>query len=87
MIGCLRTRVREQPIITLYFESENELKFYNLEAWSTVVQLKKRDWIQNLMCWRICQKFHEIIKHGILHLKITDHGVRNADIHITMRAP
>ena len=24
MIGCLRT---------LYFESENELKFYNLEAW------------------------------------------------------
>ena len=33
MIGCLRTRVRKQPIIALYFESENELKFYNLEAW------------------------------------------------------
>ena len=32
MIGCLRTRVRKQPIISLYFESENELKFYNLEA-------------------------------------------------------
>ena len=32
MIGCLRTRVRKQPIIALYFESENELKFYNLEA-------------------------------------------------------
>ena len=32
MIGCLRTRVRMQPIIALYFESENELKFYNLEA-------------------------------------------------------
>ena len=27
MIGCLRTRVRKQPIIALYFESENELKF------------------------------------------------------------
>ena len=26
MIGCLRTRVRKQPIIALYFESENELK-------------------------------------------------------------
>ena len=26
-------RVRKQPIIELYFESENELKFYNLEAW------------------------------------------------------
>ena len=33
MIGCLQTRVRKQPIIALYFEFENELKFYNLEAW------------------------------------------------------
>ena len=33
MIGCLQTHVRKQPIIALYFESENELKFYNLEAW------------------------------------------------------
>ena len=32
MIDCLRTRVRKQPIIALYFESENELKFYNLET-------------------------------------------------------
>ena len=32
MIGCLRTRVHKQPIIALYFESENVLKFYNLEA-------------------------------------------------------
>ena len=32
MIGCLRTRVRNQPIIALYFESENVLKLYNLEA-------------------------------------------------------
>ena len=32
MIGCLRTRVRKQPIIALYFESENVLKLYNLES-------------------------------------------------------
>ena len=32
MIGCLRRRVRKQPIIGLYFEFENELKFYKLEA-------------------------------------------------------
>ena len=32
MIGCLRTRVRKQPIIALYFEFENEFQFYNLEA-------------------------------------------------------
>ena len=32
MIGCVRTRVRKQPIIALYYESENELKFNNLEA-------------------------------------------------------
>ena len=33
MVGCLRTRVHKQSIIALYFESETELKFYNLEAW------------------------------------------------------
>ena len=36
MIGCLRTRVCKQPIVALYFESKNELKFYNLEALSLV---------------------------------------------------
>ena len=34
MIGCLRTCVLKQPIIALSFESENELKFYNLKACS-----------------------------------------------------
>ena len=38
MIGCLRTRVHKQPIIALYFESENELKFYNLETSWTQTQ-------------------------------------------------
>ena len=33
MIGCLRTRVRKQQIIVLYFEFETALKFYNLETW------------------------------------------------------
>ena len=32
MIGCLQTRVCKQPILALYFEFENELKIYNLEA-------------------------------------------------------
>ena len=32
MIGCLRTCVRKQPIIALYFEFETALKFNNLEA-------------------------------------------------------
>ena len=27
MIGCLQTRVHKQPIIPLYFEFENKLKF------------------------------------------------------------
>ena len=39
MIGCLRTRVRKQPIITFYFEFENELKIYNLGARPTGVVL------------------------------------------------
>ena len=34
MIACLRTRVRKQPIIALYFEFEAVLKFYNIEVWS-----------------------------------------------------
>ena len=32
MIDCLRTCVRKEPIIALYFEFETVLKFYNLEA-------------------------------------------------------
>ena len=32
MINCLRTRVHKQPIIALYFELENVLKFYKLEV-------------------------------------------------------
>ena len=35
LIGCLRTRVRKQPIIVLYLEFENKLNklnFYNLKA-------------------------------------------------------
>ena len=37
MIGCLWTRVRKQPVIALYFESETVLKFYKLEARSYVL--------------------------------------------------
>ena len=33
MIGCM------QPIFALYFESENELKFYSLEASSDILTL------------------------------------------------
>ena len=34
----------KQPIIALYFESENDLKFYNLEAWSSVVCSSSLNW-------------------------------------------
>ena len=36
MIGYLRTSVRKQPIIALYFEFENELKFITIEARSRI---------------------------------------------------
>ena len=51
MIGCLRTRVRKQPIIALYFESENELKIYNFEARNhtksifTTTQIRIATWL------------------------------------------
>ena len=52
MIGCLRTRVK-QTIIALYFESENELKFYSLEAclsikydkWQSLVAILPITWL------------------------------------------
>ena len=47
MIGCLQTRVHKLPIIALYFESENELKFYNLEAWSQTMSWKGLFWKKN----------------------------------------
>ena len=40
MIGRLGTCVRKQPIIALYFESENELKLYKLEARSSIFQVE-----------------------------------------------
>ena len=48
MIGWLRTRVRKQPIIMLYFESENELKFYNLEARSILFSFFFHDYIYSI---------------------------------------
>ena len=39
MIGCLRTHVRKQPIVALYFEFETVLKFYNLKARSHFIHL------------------------------------------------
>ena len=33
MIACLLARFHKQPIIALYLELENDLKFYHLEAW------------------------------------------------------
>ena len=52
MIGCLRTRFRKQPIITLYLESENELKFYNLEAWILCINLELWLTADVLTLWR-----------------------------------
>ena len=39
MLGCMRTRVRKQPIIALYFEFENVLKIYNLKTWNQYKQV------------------------------------------------
>ena len=50
MIGWLRTRVRKQPIIALYFESETVLKFYNLEVWCLASKSYER-YKQELLAW------------------------------------
>ena len=45
---CPQARVRKQSIIALYFEFENELKFYNLGAWK---EHFKQFWISFLPQW------------------------------------
>ena len=56
MIGYLRTRVRKQPIIALYFDSETVLKFYNLEArWKDRIyefdSLKEKQFQKKCKCY------------------------------------
>ena len=59
MIGCLRTRVRKQPIIALYFESENEVKFYNLEAWFVVTRSDAIAWLYPAELIVVCYQGEE----------------------------
>ena len=42
MMGCLRTHVRKQPIIELYFESETVLKLCNLKVLAILFFKKKK---------------------------------------------
>ena len=49
-----KARVRKHPIIALYFESENELKFYNLEAWCSLYFILKT----NSILKTYAAKFH-----------------------------
>ena len=51
MIGCLWTRVRKLPIIALYFESENEFKFYNLKAVAKHEQWKHKTILNLQLCF------------------------------------
>ena len=61
MIGCLRTRVRKHPIIALYFESENELKLYSLEAWFPLSLAKKRTIIARPLLWCLVQSLWQAL--------------------------
>ena len=66
MIGCLQTHVSKQPIIALYFESENELKFYNLEAWSANVAHVPKICCVNILDVVPFQSYDPINYHGLL---------------------
>ena len=73
MIGCLRTRVRKQPIIGLYFESENELQFYHLGArcvFSTILKAKSR---MHLSCGHVSASSQSL--GFILSLKMTSNFI------------
>ena len=68
MIGCLWTRVRKQPISALYFESENGLKFYNLEACSTYIMRGSVNFRQG-GGMQLSMKFQLLIRNEILKNK------------------
>ena len=63
MIGCLRTRVRMQPIIALYFEFETVLRVNNLGAWANPFNLS--------MPYGICRPYQleKIQVQGLLGCK------------------
>ena len=58
MIGCLQIGVHKQPIIALYFEFENELKFYNLGA-------RSQFFLEKIKLFKISlvQKAWKILEH------------------------
>ena len=68
MIGCLRTRVRKQPIIALYFESELVLKFYNLEARLVAVYVNLP--VKLLACV-FCQATRVSSECWVIHVSLT----------------
>ena len=57
MIGCLRTNVRKQPIIALYFESETVLKFITSRPGNATVtdQDVERADLLALVCGVFCE--------------------------------
>ena len=62
MIGCLRTHVRKQPIIALYFESELVLQFYNLEARTPVFKILVRALRYNRIILAYCYNWFSILE-------------------------
>ena len=73
MIGCLWTHVRKQPIIALYFESENELKFYNLEARSGPFSLSFSSF--SLPVSGMSPDMTELLLTGTLSLKLNQSNI------------
>ena len=74
MTGCSRTRVRKQPIIALYFESETVLKFKNLEAGTTTTMGKRlSDDIQSYEVQGTCVIYFTK-KRRHIHGNYTIHG-------------
>ena len=71
MIGCLRKRVCKQPIIALYFEFEIELQFYNLEAFSEVINFLAYS-TQLIMKFQLHIKIKMVKNKSFLVLKLLD---------------
>ena len=79
MIGCLRTCVHKQPIIAFYFESENELKFNNLEARAANKPMDNR--VKNMKTETVCRDLTLVLMYHVKKLRFC-HYERNVVIDV-----
>ena len=72
-----QTSVRNQPIIALYFEFENELKFHNLEAWCSILYINFKILDLNILWPLLFSILYTIIYNFLNNTQPTGQSTQN----------